>query len=217
MTCAVVTFSSGREWLPSITNPVKADYCQRHGYDFVFKSMPQHPERPPSWEKLDAVEECLRDHDVVMWMDDDAVPSNFGIRFEKIIPTWCYMALARDYLWLNVGVFIMRRKPEAFALLEKWKGMYEAFKDACLWEQDAFQSLYAENSLGIWVCASESLNSFEGEFRPQDRDLFRPWQSGDFAYHFSGQGEHTKQKREFLEAKVDQIVRENEGTKGKQA
>ena len=208
MKYAVVTFSSGREWLPGLTNPVKEAYCLRHGYDFVFKSKPVHPDRPPSWEKLEAVKEVLKKHDVVLWMDDDAVPSNWGVRFETLLPIWCYMGIARDYMYLNAGVFIMRRTAESFQLLDKWQGLYEKYKDSALWEQDALQELYADRPYGIHVLPAARLNSFEGAFRG-DADKFKPWQSGDFAYHFSGQSPYTDDKKAFLAEMISEITRSN--------
>lgn len=194
--------------MPEITNPVKVAYCKRQGYDFIFESAQRTPERPPSWEKLPAIAAALKGYDAVMWMDDDAVPSNFNVRFEGLLPEGYYMAIARDMLYLNCGVMVLRNSQQSFDLLEKWGSakVFEAWKNAELWEQDPFQRIHAARPEGIMIHPSRMMNSFEGRFR-KDSNMYREWKPGDFVYHFSGQAPFTGEKRAFLRERINEIGR----------
>jgi hypothetical protein len=56
-----------------IAGPTFERWALRHHYDLDIRRSSPTPERPPSWAKVSIITERLRTHDVVIWLDADAV------------------------------------------------------------------------------------------------------------------------------------------------
>ena len=61
------------EELLHVAGPTFERWAQRHHYDLDIRRSSPTPERPPSWAKVSIITERLRTHDVVIWLDADAV------------------------------------------------------------------------------------------------------------------------------------------------
>jgi hypothetical protein len=61
------------EELLSVAGPTFERWAQRHRYDLDIRRSSPSPERPPSWGKVSIISERLLTHDVVIWLDADAV------------------------------------------------------------------------------------------------------------------------------------------------
>lgn len=70
---AIVTFGTGpAKELLAIAEPTFREYADRHGYELlVYDDIPDL--RPPSWFKVRAMIQALRDHEEVLWLDADVL------------------------------------------------------------------------------------------------------------------------------------------------
>lgn len=59
-------------------------YCQRHGYAFRLFVQPLAADRHPSWHKVAAVRSVLEEYSGVLWIDADAIITDFEMRIEQI-------------------------------------------------------------------------------------------------------------------------------------
>lgn len=61
------------EELLDLATPSFALYAERHDYELVLERRLRAPERPAPWSKIPLLRELLRVHDLVLWIDADAV------------------------------------------------------------------------------------------------------------------------------------------------
>ena len=114
--------------LGEATDVSKRAYAELHGYDFHVKR-DYITETHPSWQKIQAVRDRLRDYDAVVWFDSDTVITNPDIKIEDIISDrlftvshdWCAPPNEphEDSQWISCGNFIVRNHPDADRWLEK--------------------------------------------------------------------------------------------------
>lgn len=200
MKIAVVSYATkNREWLYSITNPVKQAYCFKHGYDFLFSTENLLPDRHPSWGKLMVVRQVLPRYDWVMWIDDDAMFANFEVDLETIIqfaqkmrPRKQVAAIfANDMEGINAGVFLVRNCVESMRIFDLWcdQATYKKFANASNWEQAVFNALYNDVQSvrdGTFLVDMRTMNSFSSWMRPDVKPGFHEYVVGDFVLHMCG-------------------------------
>ena len=211
MKIAVVSYATkNREWLYSITNPVKQAYCFKHGYDFLFSTENLLPERHPSWGKLPIIRKEIGKYDWLMWIDDDAMFANHDIALESIIEKYgtngVDIIAAKDMAGLNCGVMLFRPTSFVFEFLDKWMSneVYERFKGSGVWEQSAFNAMVKDDSVKkhVGVTKMREMNSFLGGIRPEVKQGSHAYEAGDYIVHASGIVSHphvdTKDRRAFV-------------------
>jgi galactosyl transferase GMA12/MNN10 family len=59
--------------LLAVSLPTFESYAQRHGWEVFVDSADRTDGRPAAWGKIPLIAEMLRSHDLVMWVDADAV------------------------------------------------------------------------------------------------------------------------------------------------
>jgi hypothetical protein len=83
--CIASHFTSNLSEVGHISIKNKKEYCDLHGYDFVYKNS-RLSMRHPAWDKIKLLTELLNDknksYDYVIWMDNDAFINNPEIRFD---------------------------------------------------------------------------------------------------------------------------------------
>lgn len=68
------TWATGpHEQLLALTRPSLEQYADRHGYDVELRTTPATHGRPASWGKVELLRELVATHQVVVWIDADAV------------------------------------------------------------------------------------------------------------------------------------------------
>lgn len=218
MKIAVVSYATkNREWLYSITNPVKQAYCFKHGYDFLFSNWQSFIDRPPAWSKLSHIQNALPNYDWVMWIDDDAMFANHDIGLESIIETYGSsgkdIIIAKDTKYLNTGVVLYRNCEYVSIFMEKWMSD-ESYRKADVkkgWEQQIFNLEYEQDAefVGrISVVPMRVMNSFLGGKRSDLKKGLHIYQNGDFIVHASGIVSRsyldTEERRRFI---VDELTK----------
>jgi hypothetical protein len=120
------------------------DFAARHGYDLHLQAEAEDPSRPLSWSKVPLLERLLREYDVAVWVDADAIflDTSRDIADELEDDRYLYLAMHRyeGQDAANCGILMLRSCDEAFALLEEAWAMTE-FVDHPWWEQAAILTL----------------------------------------------------------------------------
>ena len=195
MKIAVISYATkNREWLYSITNPVKRAYCKKHGYDFSFSTENLFPDRHPAWGKLPIIRKAIDNYDWVMWIDDDAMFANHAISLESIIEKYgangVDIIVAKDMTDLNSGVMLFRNTDFVRCFIDEWTSndIYEKFKTSSVWEQSAFNYMVKKDSVKshIGVTKMRDFNSFLGGTRSDVKKGIHAYENGDFIVHASG-------------------------------
>jgi hypothetical protein len=102
--------------LMAITGPVKREYCQKHGYEFIEKVGPY---ANPSWyyafDRLKYLHDILFDGvdgydlDVVHVLNASAVVMNFNVKIESFLEDGYDFFITHDCHAINAGSFIVRK------------------------------------------------------------------------------------------------------------
>lgn len=112
-----------QERLLALSRRTFEDYARRHGYDLRLLTEPLQTERPGQWNKILLLRELVREYDLVLWIDADAlfVDGRRDIADELEDGRFLYIA-EHAYGGLrvpNTGVVMIRSGPEAEALLDE--------------------------------------------------------------------------------------------------
>jgi hypothetical protein len=120
------------------------DFAARHGYDLHLQMEAEDPSRPLSWSKVPLLKRLLRDYDVAVWVDADAIflDTSRDIADELEDDRFLYLAMHRygGQDAANCGILMLRSCDEAHALLDDAWAMTE-FVDHPWWEQAAILTL----------------------------------------------------------------------------
>ena len=135
---ALCSIGSGpHEALLEISRPTFAAYAERHGYELI-TSTQSDPRRPPAWAKVPMLREALATHDLVVWIDADAVIVD-GSRdiADELEPARFLGVVGHGERKVpNTGVIVLRADGRARDLLDR---MWNAtrFVDHPWWENAA--------------------------------------------------------------------------------
>lgn len=114
--CAVTISVGNRAPMSDYVLPRNRKCLERMGVSFSVCNDLMRPERGASWSKIPLIIDQLRKHDIVLWLDDDAVlVKPFDVR--ALIGD-CDMAIPEGHCGLNCGMMVFRNTPEAFKMLE---------------------------------------------------------------------------------------------------
>lgn len=140
MSKALCSIGAGaHEALLAVSEPTFRAYGERHGYDLII-STAAHPERPPAWAKVPMIRAALDAHDLVLWIDADAVIVDDRDDVAAALEPDTQLALVQhrrdDELIPNTGVMVWRAGDFARSLLDR---MWESTKyvDHPWWENAA--------------------------------------------------------------------------------
>jgi hypothetical protein len=137
---ALCSIGSGpHEALLAVSEPTFRAYAERHGYDLV-TSTAAPPERPPAWAKVPLIRSTLDDHDLVLWIDADAVIVDGSEDIADALAPDAQLALVQhrrdDELIPNTGVMVWRSGEFARSLLDRmWAA--KQYIDHPWWENAA--------------------------------------------------------------------------------
>lgn len=149
--------------------PNKADYCRRHGYDFIGVWENASPSRHPSWGKIPLILAHLSDYDYLFWTDADSLITNPTPTLESLVSSSdADLFIAGKGESLNCGQFIVKSTPTAAAFLEAVWGHYPPLGK--YWEQSAMIELLADGADARCGCkmeyvAKHLLNSYPSDWR----------------------------------------------------
>ena len=122
--CVILMGSVGERPHVEYTRQINQRYAALHGYRFMFKELVLHPGDAPSWGKIYAIQEILKDYKYVIWIDDDAFFADKYKTFDPIfaIADGADVILCRDMApvsMINTGVMIWKNSKYSHELLRK--------------------------------------------------------------------------------------------------
>lgn len=185
--CLVTGCTALFQPLADITIPTKAEYSQRHGYDFKVER----------FDQIHYASQCLSvlrtlatgKYDRVMWSGADTMVTNMRnpLPHRGSAP----LMICSDAHGLNLDVFICDNHPASLELLHNVAASRHLFGTSLWVEQDAM--MHFANAGNLCYLPQRTMNSYEYELykslgHPYDRavDSFGNdgnWQPGDFVLH----------------------------------
>ena len=173
-------WTSEIETLGRLTEANHWAYAQKHGYNYVSgRFVPAG--RPASWGKISLLLSQFKDNDWLLWIDADAVFTNFSTKIEWFVQEGKNFIASADYQGLNCGVFLVSTMNWTYEWLERVYNM-DVFIHHPWWEQAAIISTYWNDAeVRRRVSIVKKLQSF-----PQD------WVNGDFIFHTPGMNQEDK-------------------------
>lgn len=190
---AVLTIASGGDYQKCVKlgTDSKRDYCQKHGYDFIFCEAQVDPSRSIYWSKLLLALQVLETdaYQWIVWLDADTIIMNQDIPLEDIIDKNVNFSIGKDWNGINSGVFYLRSCEWSRQFLTD---VYS--RTDCLshhWpEQIAMAREIEENpEYGplVKIVPQRLFNSYPHE---TSSSLASTYQPGDFLIHFASIHDH---------------------------
>lgn len=157
---AILSFQKGMQRdlvAKSVAN--KRRYADLHGYDlFTSDAQILDDEYPPAWSKFDAILDALETHDLVVWMDVDAIVMNTTVKLTDVADRAPESSLifSHDQNGLNSGVFIVRSDAYARAFLRRCIDLKKQLSRTDLglpfkYEQRALHYLFGSTAMDAWM------------------------------------------------------------------
>jgi hypothetical protein len=114
-----------QERLLRLSGPTFEQYARRHGYELRLLTQPLQTERPGQWNKILLLQELVKEYDLVLWVDADALFVDTGRDIAEELEDGRFLYLAEhrfDNLRVpNTGVMLLRSCPALEELLaELW-------------------------------------------------------------------------------------------------
>lgn len=133
-----------------IMKPTVEAYAKKHNMDTIFFTERFDSCRPASWDKIIILYNLLKNYDIVMWMDSDAIflDNSLDIRTELNEDHVMFMVThyGRSPIWPNGGLIVAKKDKKTFDLLNKIWNETDVIRHPW-WEQQAiFNVLGYENS-----------------------------------------------------------------------
>lgn len=152
--------------LIDLSKPIHNVYCNKHGYSFNLKEVPQY-DIYNGLDKLNQILEVCEEGDIALIMDADAVITNMNIKVESFITKGKSFYVAEG---CNMGVFILVINSETILFIKNLIDWIRSGKFDC--EQDAFEyyiRMYegVESSEFISIVKHPCFNSYLSELYPE--------------------------------------------------
>ena len=196
------------------------EYCERHGYHYIFHKSLMNTERHPSWNKLVMLNECMETHpnyDYYVWIDDDILITNYNISLESFITRFGFdkddkktLMVSEDIHVLNLtypfncGLLIL--KPTSKQLLNKiWiMGKVLNHEHTPSWEQETMQFYWTHIDKSEFMVIPHKIiqSIYKTSWLPETH----VWSRGDFAAHLAGRS--NEERMSILENLIGKIIRD---------
>ncbi|KJZ77135.1 hypothetical protein HIM_03456 [Hirsutella minnesotensis 3608] len=113
-------------------------YAKIHGYKYYYVAVEDPPDRRSSWKKPPVLTKILREHEVCVYLDSDAIFPRLDLPFEWLLNYWQLfpninsLALAFDpdldtnkdmfgKLYVNTGFIVAQNNPKTYEILDAWQ------------------------------------------------------------------------------------------------
>jgi len=156
------------------------NYCKCHQYDFITRNNSLDKSRHPAWSKIKLLQKNIQKYDWLMWIDADAIITNYNIKIEDLIDEDYEMIISKEdgdkkyFNTINSGVFLVKNTNWIINFLAFW---YDTQNPNCwCWEQAVLNNLYCSTDgikQKIKIIPRKSMNSVLSTFI-----------EGDFILHF---------------------------------
>lgn len=173
--------------LGELTSKNLQKYCEKYNFSLVVRNDDYLADnRPVAWAKINAIKEQFNlTNDWIMWIDCDAIITNYEIDASKIIDddydvifsTDGFYAKPWNY-WPSTAVFFIKKTNKTIELLEKiWDQPEEVIKH-CWWENMGLLKAINENP---HLRSCYKVVSYKKIF-----SQINDWNKGDFIMHIGG-------------------------------
>lgn len=185
---AIVTIAQGSGYQDCVRlgTESKRNYCEKHGYDFIYGTENMDPSRHIYWSKILLMLDVMENSSYkwVVWLDADTLIMNPDIPLEDLIDENINFCIGYDWNGVNSGVFFVRNCEWSKRLLTNVYARTDCL--SLIWpEQLAIASEINDNpefrSLSK-IVPQRLFNSY-----PPDTSgsLMSTYQTGDFLVHFA--------------------------------
>ena len=173
--------------LGSLTSKNLSKYCEKYNFSLVVRNESYLKQgRPSAWAKINAIkEEFNKNQEWILWIDSDAVITNFEIDISKEIDNNFDMILSTDgyyaklwHYWPSTAVFFIKKTNKTVELLEKIWDQPEEIINHCWWEQMGLLKTINENP-HLRTCYK--VVDYKKIFSQEEH-----WQRNDFIMHLAG-------------------------------
>lgn len=113
-------------------------YSKIHGYKYYYINLESYDDRRDSWKKPPIMSAILKDHDVCIYLDSDAIFNRLDVPFEWLMNYWEIndknnsLALAADpnaknnqdkfgKVYLNTGFIVAQNNEKTFEIFDEWE------------------------------------------------------------------------------------------------
>ncbi|KAK4089010.1 hypothetical protein Purlil1_6443 [Purpureocillium lilacinum] len=113
-------------------------YAKIHGYKYYYINIGEYPDRRASWKKPPVMSKILKEHDVCLYIDSDAIfhrldlPMEWLLNYWQLYPDSNSLGLAVDpdndfnkdrfhKLYLNTGFIIAQNNPTTYKIFDAWQ------------------------------------------------------------------------------------------------
>lgn len=200
MKILILTLADEPYWpIARISNPNKAAYAAKHGYDFRTYSHRLAEDLPASWSKLHILFDNFTGtgyYDWFFWTDADSLIMNSELKLEDLIgDTEATIIAAYDENGLNTGQFLIKNNFAGYDLIWRADGHRE-YVNHVWWDQPAIEAAILERGgdsvimtvdpglLNRTVPSGPQHNTFS-KMIDQTNKVF---EVNDFILHWSGCG-----------------------------
>ncbi len=158
---------------------INRKYALRHGYKFrhVIDTTNETKRKNIMWRRVQLIKDSLRDADVILYIDSDAVINYQNRSLDWLIQGDGDIIACSDKgngpSVANAGVLLIKSTPMSIKLLDEWWSLrnnieYEVFP----YEQRAFGTVAIKHPNSIKIHASDEFNSIWWALKQGKRDTF---------------------------------------------
>jgi hypothetical protein len=121
-------------------------YCKIHGYDFITRTEIIFQDRHPSWSKIPFLKELIQTYDIVVWLDDDILLTQPGMRIEKLLEPFIvseqvFCVSENNITPFNFGLIVIKKGSEDI-LRQIQAAVTDENRFGLYWEETAGETLY---------------------------------------------------------------------------
>ena len=177
--------------LAKITRESTREYCELHGYEYLFLDENPDPSRQISWGRTFLTKEKLKDYDWILAIDADLMIMNHTIKLEHLIDERYDIVVAANeekVESINTGSILWRTSRASEHIIDM---MYEdlEFANKGYWEQSTLIKLLRSNVMildkplkeRVKIVSPRWMNSFYHYWFLKEN-----YESGDFCVHLAG-------------------------------
>lgn len=147
--------------------------CGFAANEYLHLTIPKSYPKNPSWFRIRALLDHLPNHDLVLWLDSDAMLLR-SIYQDKgfLFPNGHAVYVARDFNGFNLGVSCWRNTPQTRELLWRIYDAHDKFREHPWHEQGAFHCFV--ESVGVRVMPKHLFNAYPEDKTPESYILHLP-------------------------------------------
>lgn len=202
--CVATLCSADCSQISAVTEPNKAAYCERHGYELLIKREgftgdSDHGHHRFAFERFKFFIECLVDHDAVLGCGADVIITNPAITLESLMEGRKPFIIAKDAIGFQTDVMLMRKEPYVIALLSTIVECQEQYWGSPYLDQTAMAEIGPMFNRTVQVVPQRLINAYDYRtltewYRVHENYRLAKdcdgndgqWHPGDFIFHCPG-------------------------------